>query len=65
MLGNLAIWAMNMFVLQGQWDLRTMRTPRRQTRRSHFHRRAQQKEPHRQGCGDGPLRIPIGIFTGR
>ncbi|HEV7966980.1 MAG TPA: MotA/TolQ/ExbB proton channel family protein, partial [Candidatus Acidoferrales bacterium] len=24
MLGNLAVWAMNMFVLQGQWDLRTM-----------------------------------------
>src|SRR6201984_439927 len=24
MLGNVAVWAMNMVVLQGQWDLRTM-----------------------------------------
>ena len=24
MLGNLAVWAMNLLVLQGQWDLRTM-----------------------------------------
>ena len=114
MLANLAVWAMNVIVLQGSnWDLRAMWSSmsiiakvvvgilfllsawslgvmidrvlmysaarkqsrvfvqqvagalRRQARRSHLHRRAQQEEPHRQGCGDGPLGIPIRIFAGR
>ena len=41
------------------------RAARRQTRRSHLHRRTQQEEPHRQGRRHGPFRIPIRLLTGR
>ena len=36
----------------------------RQARRSDLHRRAQQEEPHRQGCGHGPFRVPVRFGAG-